>query len=166
MGLWNPRFYYHTNYKILENTVEAEMMRRFFRIRPEQMKNGSCLIHCKIAKGRIRNSLLIDVIAEELEADHSLIIHSEVGKAKAVNSLLYNVMEDDPISIENRIRADLFFPESEQQVKLYTQHGRDGKDDWNIRLDPNPYSYAELYELCKDVDLAAAKEMKKMASGV
>ncbi len=142
--------YYHTNQKLLQNTVEAEMMRRFFRIKPEQMKNGSCILNCKIAKGRIRNSILIGVNAAELELDNCLIINSDLDRVRAIDSILYNVVEQESFALENQVRADLFFQESEQHFKIYTHQGRDGKEDWHKKMDPNPYSYSELYELCKN----------------
>lgn len=141
--------YYQTNLMLIKEGNEADAMRQFFRVKAE---NGSCLINCKINKGKIINSVLVDVEANELNVENALMIDSKISNLSAADTLMYNVEEKSSLRLlPGTIRADLFL--NNTQIKVYTQQGRDGKEDWKKKLEGNAYSYAELHEMCKTAEL-------------
>jgi len=142
--------YYQTNLLLIKEGEEAEAMRAFFRVKAV---GGSCLINCKINKGKIINSVLVDVEANELNVENALMLDSKISNLSATDTLMYNVEEKSSLKLlPGTIRADLFL--NNTHVKVYTHQGRDGKEDWNKKLEGNTYSYAELHEMCKTEELS------------
>lgn len=144
--------YFDTNLMLVKQGEEADAMRSFFRVKEENIQDGSCLINCRIKKGKIVNSVLVDVEANELNVDNSLLINSVLSNFNASDALMYNVQEKMTLRLlPGTIRADLQL--GTDHIKVYTHQGRDGKEDWSKKLEGNKHSYADLHELCKSVEL-------------
>jgi hypothetical protein len=158
------KHYIANNLKLLQEGPEADAMRCFFGI-TEQDKSSvtsidadqrSCLLHCSIGSGSVKNSVLIGVRAEHIQAENSVIIDSIVPILEAKDSLLYNVVEEKPLSIKGgAVRADVFLPHR-RQLKLYTSLKRDGSKDWTAKIHSNPLTFADLYTLNGRVNLQRA----------
>lgn len=144
--------YFNTNLLLVKEGKEPQAMREFFRVSSENFHNGSCLINCQIKTGTIKNSVLVDVEANELNVENTLILDSSLKNMSASDALIYNVKENMSLKLlPGTIRADLFL--KSDHIKVYTHQGRDGKEDWNKKLEGNKHSYAELHELCKTAPL-------------
>jgi hypothetical protein len=140
--------YFRTNLMLVGQGDESSAMREFFRVKNEDLVDGSCLINCQIKRGTITRSVLIDVEATELNVDNSLIVDSSLKGMSASDALLYNVQEMMTLKLlPGTIRADLFL--NAEHIKVYTKQGCDGKENWDKKLEGNKYSYAQLHEMCK-----------------
>jgi hypothetical protein len=146
---------YFTNMlKLTSNTQEGKMMRMLLSVEhTKELHGDTCMVHddnsilinCNIRSGTVKNSILLGVNAESIEVSNSLIINSKLYTLKADHSLLYNVLETEKISFKKgTIRADIQLPN--EHLKFYTQMNRDSHIDWNMRLQENPFSYAELHQ--------------------
>lgn len=149
--------YFQCIQKLTQRGDESNRMREFYSI-PKQASTvlssslridaTSVVLGSSIESGSITNSILIGVTAKSLNMDSSIAISSSFNVLKAQNSLYYNVIEEKELVAEpNAVRADLILKSILERLKIRTQLGRDGKNDWDVRLEGNPYSYAELEQL-------------------
>lgn len=147
--------YYSNNMKLTRNDAESQAMRSFFNINGEgtlptssklKIDANSFLLNCEIKSGSIKNSILVGVKAENVNISNSIIINSLAKSISADQAIMYNVNEvEDVILNAEEVRADLFLP-NDQHFKIYSKLGRDGKEDWNIKLPSNEFSYEELFK--------------------
>lgn len=140
--------YFTNNMKLTGVTAESVAMRKFFDLYLDA--NDSCLVNCNIGSGNIKNSVLIGVEAEHLDADSCLIVNSKFTKLEAKEALLYHVHEDKPLALtEGTVRSDVRL--KEDYLKFYSSLENDGKADWNLVLPGNPMSYEELSSLASSL---------------
>lgn len=142
--------YYNNIMKLTGSGDESSLMRQFFNLSLDN--HSSCVMDCEIGSGMAKNSVLVGVKVDKLTVSDSIILKTNAGDLKAAQSLLYNVSEEKPLIVEpHTIRADIMLPQGKQHFEIYTQMGRDGKADWNVRLPRNPVSYHELYQLLQEI---------------
>lgn len=149
--------YFDSLQKLTKQGEEADAMRAFYQIPARilplpsdrlQIDATSIVLKSSIESGQIRNSIVIGVTAKSVDFENSIAISSSFNAIEASNSLYYNVIEDQVLFAGPKsVRADLFLKESTQPIKISTQLGRDGKADWETRLEGNRFSYAELEKM-------------------
>lgn len=144
--------YYLNNLKLTQSTDEAKCMREFFKTKSDNVSDGvevdenSCLIHCQIKNGIVKNSVLIGVVANSLHLNDCVIIHSAIANLNAQKALLYQITDETSLELkEDSVRADVFLGESKQNTPFYSYLNRDGKSDWDVKLFQNKFSYEEIY---------------------
>jgi hypothetical protein len=146
--------YVTNNRKLTEDDPEAKAMRQFFQIEARQqvaelgdvdIDKASIILNCRIENGRIRNSVLIGVEAEELYIDNTILVHTKLQSLTGNNVLLYNVASSDPLVMDpDRVYAEVVVRDT--RYRFITTLGRDGGADWYICLPENPMSYDELHK--------------------
>jgi len=137
--------YFSNLMKLVEDTPEGEAKRLFFGLKLDYLTH-SILLNSHITSGKPKNSLIVGSHCGQVDVDHCMILNSTLGKAEGQNCLFYNVKEKEKLTLPaNSIRADVFL--EERHVELTTQTGRDGKNDWAVRLPTNNVSYEEVYRL-------------------
>ncbi|NGX42532.1 MAG: hypothetical protein K940chlam7_00812 [Chlamydiae bacterium] len=151
--------YYNNVLKLTSKGPEGQALRLFYQIDPTKQDNksnrlitdeNSCLINCNIRAGKISNSVLIGVSANSIEAENCVIINSNFLSVKANQSLFYHIKEDaDVVFSPGTIRADVVLPTTNEHLKIYSHRDRNGKEDWNITLPQNTFSFQEVYEKLK-----------------
>lgn len=140
--------------KFIKNDEEGKAIRAFFATPESETtshveQENSLLIDCKIKRGFIKNSLLIGVEADFIDVEDSVILGSKLKELTAKEAILYEVEEENELKLAPKsIRADALLPSGEK-IKLRTDLTRSGKEDWNLRVGDNPYSYAEIADLWK-----------------
>lgn len=137
--------YFHNQLKLVEMTPEGETLRTFFglKIDPETL---SIVLNSSTQGSVFRRSIIVGTSCEKFSGEECILINSQIREGTGSHALLYNVHEKDPLELSNAsIRADAFI--EEQHIKLYTTLGRDGKDDWSLRLPQNALSYEDVYQL-------------------
>jgi hypothetical protein len=156
--------YFRNTMLLTEKTREGSAMREFLGGDPHSSHKpigvacdeNSLLFNCRIRSGKIKDSILINVEADYIEADHCLIMNSHLHTLEAKNCLLYQVTETETLSMkEGTLRADIDFNKKDitrphlktPHLKMYTQLLNDGKADWTVQLPQNPLSYETLHEL-------------------
>jgi len=149
--------YFESLQKLTKQGEESDAMRKFYHIparsasqpgEPLQIDAASIVLGSSIESGNIRNSIIINVTAKSVNFDNTIAISSSFNNIVLSNSLYYNVKEDqDLFALPKSVRADLFLKSTQDPIKISTQLGRDGKADWETRLEGNPYSYEELEKL-------------------
>jgi len=148
--------YYNNIFKLTKSTDEAFAMRSFFCLsqrenhgeNPQlQIDNKSIVLGSTIKSGTIKNSIIIDVEADDVQFEDTLSISCDLKNAAAQKSLLYNLEEkNDSYFTPSTVCANLFF-NWEEPLKISTRLERDGKNDWNLKVENNRYSYEELEKL-------------------
>jgi ADP-glucose pyrophosphorylase len=147
--------YYKNNMLMVGNTLEGELMRRFFNIDHEEKNQStlvkdqnSILINCDIAQGNIKNSIVIGVTAESLDIRNSLMIGCRVQSFKSEKALAYHLNQDGSIILDPyMVRADAFAPTLEKYLKMMTSIDSDGKVNWRNKLLHNDYSWEDATDL-------------------
>ncbi|RMD74230.1 MAG: hypothetical protein D6820_17105 [Lentisphaerae bacterium] len=153
--------YIDNNRKLLGDDEEAQAMRRFFHIEPEDMQappgvevEGRCIVlDSNINRGKLKNAIVAGVVADEIFCEDALIINSAFTRLEGNEILLYNVVE--PVAVQfkpGQVRADIFHP-GQVHWKMLTTMNRDGKKDWDVCLPGNPMSYAELHRTNQNISL-------------
>lgn len=161
--------YYRNSHRLTETGDEADAMRTFFNMTNRQSANhlsnvqiddSSIVCGCRIRSGTIRNSVLIGVTADLIDVTDSVLINTTSREIRGTKALSYAVVAPDQLQLPERgVRADVFVAEGQQQFKMLTSLDRDGKLDWDIRLNGNPLSYAQLYRINQQADLAQADRL-------
>lgn len=137
--------YYHNCLKLVADTPEGHAIRTFFGGNVAA-DNNVYQQKCDIGNGTITNSVLVGVKAKNLDANNCVIINCAFTELSAVGSLLYSVRDSKPLNMpEASVRADVFLYYPLGHIKMHSELSRDGNKDWNVRLNGNPLSYAELY---------------------
>lgn len=168
---------YHKNsLKAIAQDQEGELMRRFYDLEPRQRNNtlgdvdiddDSIVIGCRIHTGKVRNSVLIGVEAESLDAQNGVVVASTGKRLVCHDGLFYHVLEENECNPGvGGVRADSFLTSG--QIVMQTEIGRDGKEDWEKRINGNSLSYDELHSAIAQDELEGAihqrKVMRKMLS--
>lgn len=148
--------YYNSIQKLIKEGPETKAMRDFYQISCSGRDNNSQLeiddnsivLGCSIHEGIIKNSIIIGVNAKSVNFDNVISLSSDFNSIHASNCLYYNVFESDELfSHVKHVRADLFLNNSKDPIKISTELGRDGKADWEKKINGNKFSYAELEKL-------------------
>lgn len=119
-------------------------MRTLYLIDPSLLVDeSSYLVNCKIKYFKGSNSILAGVDADTVNVNNCLIIHSSARSIEGSKGLLYHIINEQlPILIrENTIRSDVRLPE---KIHLCSQLDRDGKEDWEVAVGKNTFSYKEI----------------------
>lgn len=137
--------YYQNCLKLIEDSAEGEAIRTFFGS-SELLPNGVYQQNCDIQTGDIRNSVLVGVKAKSLTIENCVIVNSAFQELSGDGSLFYSARDSKPIHLpKNSVRSDVFLYYPLGHIKMHSNLSRDGNKDWNICLNGNPLSYAELY---------------------
>lgn len=147
---------YHRNLlKLTLGNQEAKRMRLFFQLHGNRLATdhnrvvvdeGSCLIHCRIQSGIIKNSILIGVQANTIEADHSVLVDASFNTLQTSHSLLYHVQEPKEMRLSpGTIRSDVSLPYSKEKITLYSHQGRDSAADWRHLLPQNDLTFEQAF---------------------
>jgi hypothetical protein len=148
--------YYNSLMTLCGQNQTANAMRHFFHIdnqRDQKNPNlkidkNSVLINCEIDSGTISHSVVVGVKAKTLELSDSVLINCTLSEFTGEKCLLYGVEESEPLYMhEGCVRSDIPRLDSDQRLKFCTSLDRDGKNDWDQRLELNPCSYSEICEL-------------------
>lgn len=145
-GYWwdygTTQAYYKNNLKLVNDTDEAEAMRRFFGV-----KDKSGIIHSDIKDSNIENSVVAGVKGNKITAKNSVIIRSMADEIVAEGSLIYRINQAARVlSKNNEIHSDFYNPLNAQKIHLESTLDRDGKKDWVER-------YQALSEQCQQIPL-------------
>jgi len=159
--------YFENVMKLTGDCDESDAMRKFFRLtntksvskrKGLEVDSRSILIDCNIQEGKIENSVLMGVNAESAMVSDSVVINCACNTMHADRCLLYNVIEEGhPEFSAKMVRADLILPETKEHVTLYSELGRNGKDDWKVLLPKNRYTYEQLQKILENVDILQAE---------
>lgn len=149
--------YFGSLQKLIGTGEESEAMRDFYKIPPREASSKGSLLEIdatsivlgsSIERGSIKNSIVVDVIGKNVDFDSSVAISCSFNGIAASDSLYYNVVEKQNLTPPSKtVRADLVLNTAEEPIKIMTNFGRDGKSDWEKRLEGNPYSYSELEKI-------------------
>lgn len=135
--------YLHNNLKLCQSGPEAEAMKAFLKM-AEPISHSSIRLH------RIKNSVVVGVVADELNVSNSILLDSTLSVLEGDDLLFYNVAEDKALkAVSGTVRADLVLPSNGLRITLQTQNNRDGKADWQICLPNNQCSYEKIFSLIR-----------------
>lgn len=111
--------------------------------------------------GRIRNSVVIGVVADTVEAHDSVLIDTTATELHTDQALAYSAVDTNELTLPKEgVRADTFVAEGNQQFKMTTSLTRDGKGDWQQLLPGNPLTYAQLYQINQQSDLLESQRFE------
>ncbi len=136
-------FYYQNLVKLLADSPEGEAMRRFFAVKKT---NNFISVNSK-AGGRIRDSLIVNSRADDLNVEGAIIINSNIKKLIAKKILLYNFknLKEEILNV-GEVACGVKLKDK-KSIILKTNLDRDGKKDWENKILGNKYSYKDLEKL-------------------
>ena len=129
---------------------EGQSLRDFFELDPTpspylDIDKSSILINCSIGRGYIRNSVLMNVVADEIDVEESILIGARAPKIFSHKSLGYKIRDQEPINLtDGSVRSDWFNPQTKEWVILETHQQSCGKEDWEKLIGNNPYRWSEV----------------------
>lgn len=149
------RLYHHNFLKALDDSFEGQCLRKFFDLESHWIREQTtddCHVENSImidsrSSGTIRDCLFVNSRADNIDVSSCVLINSILSEVKAKESLIYNCTHliDTDLGI-GAIVSDMFTP-PHGRIRMKTEMERDGKEDWEICLPGNPYSYADLARL-------------------
>ena len=147
---------FHTNLgKLIFANIEGNGARKFLGISNNQDRSDlgpdvdidehSVVLGSKIKSGKIRNSVLVNVEADQVDIDRGVMIMVKAPQITGRKVLAYSVEHKEALNIEdNGVRAQTELPNSGVQL-LSTSLDRDSGQDWKIKLDANELSWEQIY---------------------
>lgn len=163
--------YFANNLKLTGNDQESELMRQFYhnplhasagRGSILDIDNHSCILNSQIRSGRIVNSVVVGVYADEVNIENCVIINSVAARIFAHQCLFYNLLEEGEVHLPDQsVRADCVL--LNKIIKMQTTLKRDGKEDWNKHLFSNSLSYEELSQQNAQLDLQQVLKRRQEA---
>ena len=124
---------------------------------------NSILIDCQIKEGSIEGSVLVGVVADRIDTENSVMINVAAPDVCGNELLLYNVVDKLSLQLDDgTVRADAFI-KGYDQMPMWTFRDRDGKDDWDVKLEGNVVNYGELNKMNADAKLLESSEMADAA---
>ncbi|MDY6966257.1 MAG: type I phosphomannose isomerase catalytic subunit [Halobacteriota archaeon] len=149
---------YHSNLlKLLEDSDEGDVMRGLFEVggnflrdaKSEDLEVKDSIILNSEIEGRVERCIIVNSKSRSLDAEDSVFIDSQINRALANRGVIYNCIEPGDLRLNEETVTDLFHPKK-GRIRMRTRQGRDGKKDWDHRITPNYYTYAEAGSLMKD----------------
>jgi hypothetical protein len=149
--------FWKNNRKLLEYDAEGAAMRTFFNIPAShvtgavaaglEIDSESIVLGCKLGRGSVRKSVLVDVVADNIQADYSVAIAVRAPEVNLISALVYNVRTEAPLIMEKaQVRADVSI-QGRAPVVLKTELSRDGGKDWYETLPGNEFSYDAVHKM-------------------
>lgn len=153
--------YYSNLLKLVEDSDEGEAMRAFFKLEEQFIKDAkfdglevkdSILLDSDV-RGNLNRCILINIASKHLDSDNSVMINSRINRGEIKQSVVYNCIELCNLETgSGDVVAELFHP-LKGKLRMETRLERDGKHDWELRVQPNYHSYAEAQMLMKEQKL-------------
>lgn len=147
--------YYRNNILMLSDGSESELMRMFYNVNSTRSAEegslkslNSTVIGSKIKGGSLKNSLLINVTADNLLVENSILIGCALTSLEAKRALAYYVVDREATVLDSQsVRADVIAQDSLEHIKLYAPIDSDGKANWKKVLPFNIYSWEDATKL-------------------
>ena len=137
--------YYRNNIIMTQAGKESELMRQFYNL---SSNDNSILVGCQIKSGECKNSLLLNVSAENLDVKDTIMIGCTTQTFTAAGGLAYHINESNPFALQSgSVRADIIIPDSQEHLILLSPVDSDGKTNWKTILPGNIYSWEKATDL-------------------
>jgi len=176
--------YMENNILATQASASAKALRHFLGMTPRvqasdvgpvAVASGAAILGCSLRGGFVGpSSVLVNVKAPYVDVDNVVLVNVTshrpiVGR----HGCLYNVVDEDSDGVlgcdGGAVRADVFIPERVQALpRLGVATGRnlivrstlatDGGKAWKTEVEGNAYSFEDVYNINKDVDVTAAQE--------
>ncbi len=147
---------YHRNFlKALENSFEGKCLRGFYDLEKywigsasqDGLKIENSILVDTQVMGKVQNSLLVGVGADDIDITDSVIISSTLSNISADSALVYNCADLRDMQLPcGEVLADVIVP-GKSLIRMRTQLTCDGKEDWETTLPGNKYSFESLCRL-------------------
>jgi hypothetical protein len=160
----NIKCYLENLLKILEDSGEGELMRRFFQVSstPLEVKNSevascevsdSLIVGSSIDRGSIKNSIVINSSLKDAFLDHCIVFESVVtGRAQGARSIFYRILEEGDLILEPcHASAGIFVPPA-TRFRMKIPITGNGKENWRKQILDNPHSLFDVWHIMKGVD--------------
>eukprot|EP00164_Ancoracysta_twista_P000204 GFYU01000295.1.p2 GENE.GFYU01000295.1~~GFYU01000295.1.p2 ORF type:complete len:542 (+),score=212.82 GFYU01000295.1:157-1782(+) len=165
------KLFQKNNLLMTESSNEAAAMRTFFgvaervfssKVTDASVDDASIVLGSQIGKGKIVNSVLVNVIADEINVENAVLINVTAHSIAGVGTVIYNAVDEDSIELPAKgVRADVFIPKK-SQVKMQSCMDTDGGKAWHEKVYENEFSFDELHRENSNVDVVEAEEEAKV----
>jgi hypothetical protein len=163
---------------VLQNSVEAAMMREFFGINASVfnsfvgnidfcLKSGagvdySCVNSSFIGSGSIENCVLVNVKCNNIRAKNAILINVTADSIDAQDgSIAYNVIDTSAEGVrleQGQVRVGVFRPDGSCET-VRSAMSIDGGKKWEEVVAGNNYTFDQIYQLNSDVDPLALERI-------
>jgi len=129
--------YYQNLLKLTENSEEGKAVRTFFDA--ELDESGNLILESDLKENRLKRSVVFAVKGDRAQGENAVLIDVESPEVIGSNALAYGVNTDTTVHLEEE---EVFV--HTPHIPLHTFLDRNGKEDWEVALEGNPASYAEI----------------------
>jgi hypothetical protein len=157
---------------VLEDTDDAKLLHKFLGVTEKHVESSlegvevddiSRTYATKAKKGYIKNSVLANVQASEIQADGAIIVNCVAKTIKAgKGAILYNLVDESEAGIS---AADgevivAVTDESGDSVMLKSRMDIDGGDAWKQKLEMNEASFEDVHTKNKDANIGEIEKKR------
>lgn len=166
------KLYQKNTLMITDNTPEAELMRMFFGITTDRVRDSaiirtsidgaSVVSSCHIGNtagkaynGTITKSVLSNVRCNYIEAEGCIMVNVTADSIIAPpGSIIYNIVDDSEFGLElqpGQVLAGVF-TEGGNQLVIKSSTSIDGGKAWEEKLEWNPKTFQDVYNMNTNAD--------------
>lgn len=160
--------YLKNNVLAMADSEEAEALRDYLKIPASRevgsdlgecaLAGGSIALACRVTSGALDRTVASRVTAGRCDVEGCLLINVTARSIRAKNCVVYNVVDDSEGGLvlpDGAVYTNVFVPGREKLVQT-SSVATDGGKVFKTKLTPNPFSFNEVYEMNKSVDVRAA----------
>lgn len=138
--LGNLSSYYKNLMKLTTNSEESKALRTLLGT-PLPDQHGNCLIDCQCKHLHTKNSLFVNVQADKVQGEGLFAIDCTATSIEGWDAISYGIKNEEILLSPGQVFAQQFL-----NKPLSTTLSRNGKNDWEMKLDGNKNSYKEVFE--------------------
>mmetsp|Transcript_28749 Transcript_28749/g.62977 ORF Transcript_28749/g.62977 Transcript_28749/m.62977 type:complete len:534 (-) Transcript_28749:321-1922(-) len=169
------KLYVKNNMLAAAGTEEAKALHKFMKITDRVMDSQvgkatvdgkSIVLSSHMGAGKVTNSVCASVAVADLDVEDCLLVNVKAKKVKGKGLVLYNVVDDSEEGIvleDGDVRVNVFMP-GKEKIVMKSNVSIDGGKVFKTKMDINPYSYNEVYQMNGAVDVCEAKRLLDQAA--
>lgn len=139
-------------------TDEGKLMRKFLNTplpRSTKAKNlhvsDSVIVNCRLKRGRVVNSILMGVNADEVDVENSVVIGCKCSRLNLRFSIVYQAAASTTIALDRAVHTNCILPGCRVE-KVYASLDDDVKSTWEHKVKGNGSSFAELHQILDKIE--------------
>lgn len=181
MGYWwdygQAAYYAKYNQFVTQDSVEAEAMRKFFRMDKRvcdattakkaaaAIDEASCVCSSEFKNGTVIKSVVANSNIGTVKVQDSILVNVTAPKVEGKGVVLYNVVSDKPLVFEdNEICADVYGDGEAkdadgkilEKITMRSTLDTHAGNEWKNKLAKNDYTFEEVYNRNASVDVMKA----------
>lgn len=113
--------------------------------------SDSVIVNCRLKRGRVVNSILMGVNADEVDVENSVVIGCKCSRLNLRFSIVYQAAASTTIALDRAVHTNCILPGCRVE-KVYASLDDDVKSTWEHKVKGNGSSFAELHQILDKIE--------------